>query len=188
MIVCPATPVRCGFAYVGTCRFNEQFVGYATLLGGDEKGEAQLFCDRLFQAFGHKGYKEAGATLEYRIKRKGDPTKFVDLLWKDHVLIEMKKRGSKLALHYKQALDYWVNAVPHRPRYVVLCNFDSFWIYDFENQVHEPVDVVRIEDLPKRFTALNFLFPDSPKPIFGNDLVAVTRKTAEKMATFLDHS
>jgi hypothetical protein len=159
----------------------KKFVEYAGLLKGDEKGEAQVFCDRLFQAFGHKGYKEAGATLEYRIKRKGDPTKFIDLLWQDHVLIEMKKRGSKLALHYKQALDYWVNSAPHRPRYVVLCNFDSFWIYDFENQVDQPVDVVLIEDLPKRYTALNFLFPDSPDPIFGNDLVAVTRKTAEKI-------
>jgi hypothetical protein len=72
-----------------------QFVSYAGLLKGDEKGEAQVFCDRLFQAFVHQGYKEAGATLEYRIKRTGDPTKFIDLLWEDHVLIEMKKRGSK---------------------------------------------------------------------------------------------
>ena len=157
------------------------FVAYARLLGGDERGEAQVFCDRLFQAFGHKGYKEAGATLEYRIKRKGDPTKFVDLLWEDRVLIEMKKRGAKLALHYKQALDYWVHSAPHRPRYVVLSNFDSFWVYDFENQVDQPMDIVRTEELPKRFTALNFLFPESPAPVFGNDLVAITRKTAEKV-------
>ena len=34
-------------------------------LTGDEKGEAQLFLDRLFQAFGHAGLKEAGATLEF---------------------------------------------------------------------------------------------------------------------------
>jgi hypothetical protein len=47
-----------------------RFVDYAGTLDGDEKGEAQVFCDRLFQAFGHKGYKEAGATLEYRIKEK----------------------------------------------------------------------------------------------------------------------
>jgi hypothetical protein len=159
----------------------KDFVAYAGLLKGDEKGEAQVFCDRLFQAFGHAGYKEAGATLEHRIKRKGDSTKFVDLLWEDHVLIEMKKKGVKLNLHYKQALDYWVHSAPKRPRYVVLCNFDSFWIYDFENQVDQPVDAVRLEDLPKRFTALNFLFPDSPKPVFGNDLVAVTRKTAKKV-------
>lgn len=28
---------------------------------GDEKGEAQLFLDRLFQAFGHAGLKATGA-------------------------------------------------------------------------------------------------------------------------------
>jgi hypothetical protein len=46
----------------------EKFVNYASKLNGDEKGEAQVFCDRLFQAFGHEGYKEAGATLEFRVK------------------------------------------------------------------------------------------------------------------------
>lgn len=45
-----------------------QFVEYAGTLKGNEKGEAQVFCDRLFQAFGHGGYKEAGATLAYRVK------------------------------------------------------------------------------------------------------------------------
>ena len=46
-----------------------RFLDYAKKLIGDEKGEAQVFCDRLFQAFGHAGYKEAGATLEFRIKK-----------------------------------------------------------------------------------------------------------------------
>jgi TPP-dependent trihydroxycyclohexane-1,2-dione (THcHDO) dehydratase len=39
-------------------------------LAGDEKGEAQLFLDRLLQAFGHGGVKEAGATLEKRVKSR----------------------------------------------------------------------------------------------------------------------
>jgi hypothetical protein len=108
-----------------------QFVNYAKLLKGDEKGEAQVYCDRLFRAFGHKGYAEAGATLEFRIKKaSGKGVNFADLIWKPRVLIEMKKSSEKLALHYQQAFDYWVNAVPDRPRYVVLCNFNEFWIYD----------------------------------------------------------
>jgi hypothetical protein len=42
-----------------------EFVAWrAKHITGDEKGEAQLFLDRLFQAFGHAGLKEAGATLE----------------------------------------------------------------------------------------------------------------------------
>jgi hypothetical protein len=89
-----------------------RFVEYAHTLRGDEKGEAQVFCDRLFQAFGHAGYKEAGATLEFRIKKKsGKGTQFADLIWKPRMLLEMKKAGEKLHLHYRQAFEYWINAV-----------------------------------------------------------------------------
>ncbi len=161
----------------------EEFISYSKILKGDEKGEAQVFCDRLFQAFGHKGYKEAGAELEFRIKKKSTGgTSFADLIWKPRLLLEMKKRGEKLFLHYKQAFDYWVHAVPNRPRYVVLCNFDEFRIYDFDKQIDEPVDVVTLTDLPLRYPALNFLFPDNPDPIFGNDLEAVSREAADKVA------
>lgn len=162
----------------------DAFVDYWRSLAGDEKGEAQVFCDRLFQAFGHAGYKEAGATLEHRVKRKGTGagTGFADLVWKPRVLIEMKKRGEKLQLHFRQAFDYWVHLVPDRPRYVVLCNFDEFWVYDFDKQIDEPVDVVTIADLPKRSSALGFLFPDDRAPIFGNDREAVTRGAAEHVA------
>jgi hypothetical protein len=45
----------------------KEFVNYARSLKGYEKGEAQVFCDRLFQAFGHRGCVEAGAKLEYRL-------------------------------------------------------------------------------------------------------------------------
>ncbi|BCA07782.1 class I SAM-dependent DNA methyltransferase [Bradyrhizobium diazoefficiens] len=159
------------------------FINYASVLEGDEKGEAQVFCDRLFKAFGHDGYKEAGATLEFRIKKASSKgTSFADLMWKPRLLLEMKKRGEKLHLHYGQAFDYWLNAVPHRPRYVVLCNFDEFWIYDFDKQLDEPVDVVELAELPKRYTALNFLFPDDRKPLFNNDREAVSREAANSMA------
>lgn len=161
----------------------EDFVAYAKKLKGDEKGEAQVFCDRLFQAFGHKGYKEAGAELEFRVKKtSGKGTNFADLVWKPRVLIEMKKGSEKLHLHYQQAFDYWLNAVPNRPRYVVLCNFKEFWIYDFDKQMNDPVDVVRLVDLPSRYTALNFLFPDNPAPLFGNDREEVSRIAASKVA------
>jgi hypothetical protein len=159
------------------------FVEYCSLLKGDEKGEAQVFADRLFKAFGQAGYKEAGATLESRVKRRNTgTTSFADLLWPGKLLLEMKRRGTKLGSHLQQAFDYWIGAVPNRPRYVILCNFDELWIYDFDTQIDEPVDVVHVPDLPRRYTALNFLFPDNPPPIFGNDRVAVTRDAADKVA------
>lgn len=161
----------------------KQFVDYVEMLDGDEKGEAQVFCDRLFKGFGHAGYKEAGASLEFRIKKTSTKgTSFADLVWKPRVLVEMKKRGVKLAVHYRQAFDYWINAVPDRPRYVVLCNFDEFQIYDFDRQLDEPVDIVKITELPKRYTALNFLFPEDEKPIFGNDRSAVSERAADHVA------
>lgn len=160
-----------------------EFVSYASILKGDEKGEAQVFCDRLFRAFGHAGYKEAGAELEFRIKKaSGKGVNFADLIWKPRLLIEMKKGGEKLHLHYQQAFDYWLNAVPDRPRFVVLCNFREFWIYDFDKQMNEPVDVVPLADLATRYTALNFLFPSNPDPLFGNDREEVSRTAAGKVA------
>jgi SAM-dependent methyltransferase len=169
----------------------DRFVSYAQTLKGDEKGEAQVFCDRLFQAFGHAGYKEAGATLEYRVRTPGGHTKYADLLWKPRLLLEMKRRGTKLDRHYSQAFDYWVRLVPNRPRYVVLSNFDEFWIYDFNTQVDEPVDTVFLKDLPSRYTAFNLLLPTEKKPQFRNDLVAVTRGAADKVAraykSIVDH-
>ena len=158
------------------------FVDYARCLKGDEKGEAQVFCDRLFQAFSHAGYKEAGAELEFRVKAKGKSTKFADLLWRPRLLLEMKKRGEKLEKHYQQAFEYWLELVPQRPKYTVLCNFDDFWIYDFDTQLREPVDRIRLEELPNRFTAFNFLFPENRKPLFNNNQVDVTRKAADDVA------
>ena len=53
-----------------------EFVAYAKTLKGDEKGEAQVFLDRLFRAFSRGGYKEAGATLEERVKNVEGGTRF----------------------------------------------------------------------------------------------------------------
>jgi type II restriction/modification system DNA methylase subunit YeeA len=158
------------------------FVDYVCSLKGDEKGEAQVFCDRLFQAFNHAGYKEAGAELEFRVKAKGKSTKFADLLWRPRLLLEMKKRGEKLEKHYQQTFEYWLELVPQRPKYTVLCNFDEFWIYDFDTQLREPVDRISLEELPNRFTAFNFLFPENRKPLFNNNQVDVTRKAADDVA------
>jgi restriction-modification enzyme MmeI-like protein len=94
----------------------------------------------------------------------------------------MKKGGENLHLHVRQAFEYWVNAVPNRPRYVVLCNFNEFWIYDFDRQLDEPVDRVTLQELPKRYTAFNFLFPVERKPQFNNDRDEMSREAGDKMA------
>jgi hypothetical protein len=152
-------------------------------LKGDEKGEAASFLDRLFRAYGHPGIQEAGATLEYRLKKdSAKGTAFADLMWKPRCLVEMKRSGVDLRRTYRQAFDYWVQAVPDRPRYVILSNFDEFWVYDFDNQLDEPVDKVVTADLAKKWEILAFLLPEEKEPTFGNDLVAVTREAAAQVA------
>lgn len=164
-------------------RFAEWVAQHVT---GDEKGQAQIFLDRLFQGFGHKGVLEVGGEPEFRVRKSkedGGGTSFADLVWKPWVLIEMKRRGEDLSRHYRQAFDYWTRLVPGRPRYVVLCNFDDLWVYDFETQMDTPVDKVSVQELPDRYGPLAFLFPVHEKPTFGNDQEAVTREAADRLAT-----
>ena len=95
------------------------FVAYVGTLEGDEKGEAQVFCDRLFRAFGHEGYKEAGAVLEERGELADGRTKLADLRWGKHLLLEMRKRGERLGSPraYSQVYEDWLRLAPDKPQY-----------------------------------------------------------------------
>jgi SAM-dependent methyltransferase len=147
---------------------------------GDEKGEAQIYLDRFFTALGYAdGLRGAGADCEYRVKdAKKKSTSFADLVWKPRVLVEMKKRGEDLSIHYQQAFSYWQQLVPNRPRYVMLCNFDEFWIYDFDTDIYEPLQKVPLEKLNENKDAFAFLFPVEKKPIFNYNREDVTAKIA----------
>ncbi|HET6249353.1 MAG TPA: type IIL restriction-modification enzyme MmeI, partial [Tepidisphaeraceae bacterium] len=164
----------------------QEFVDWsAAHIRGDEKGEAQIFLDHLFRAFGQKGSLDVGGTPELRIRKAsedGGGTAFADYVWKPIVVIEMKKRGTDLAKTFRQAFDYWVRLVPNRPQYVVLCNFDEFWVYDFNNQIDSPKDKVKLTELATKWGPLAFLFPTKELPVFGNDREKVTREAADRLA------
>jgi SAM-dependent methyltransferase len=154
---------------------------------GDEKGEAQIFLDRLFRAFGYAGAIEAGGIFEERVHRKRDgkaSVAFADYLLPGRVLIEMKKRGENLTDHYQQAADYWYYLVPNRPSYVILCNFDEFWVYDLNRQLDAPLAKLPVSHLPDSWGPLAFLFPIQEKPIFNKefDLVDLTQQAAGSLA------
>jgi hypothetical protein len=162
----------------------QEFAVFAAKLNGDEKGEAQTFLFHLLEAFNHDANTlPEGSTFEYRVRFPSSRIKFADFVWPGRVLIEMKSRGEKLSRHYQQTFDYWLNLVPHRPPYVVLCDFDEFWIYDFNTQLQEPLDRVKVSELATRHSALNFLYPRKSAPIFGNNWVEVTREAAKDVAS-----
>lgn len=150
---------------------------------GQEKKEAQTFLDRFFKAFGYEGALEAGAKYEEAIKKGSQKGKtgFADLIWKPKVLIEMKQRGEDLNKHYAQAFAYWQRLVPNRPSYVILCNFDEFWIFDFDNQLDEPVDKVALINLVERASAFAFMELGNRTPVFRNNQVEITEIAARRM-------
>ena len=147
---------------------------------GSEKGEGQIFFDRLFQAFGNTGVLGAGAVCEKPLKkREGKGVSFADLVWKPRVIIELKKRGTPLQKHYDQAFNYWITLVPDRPKYMVLCNFDEFWIYDLNNQLYDPVHKLNTKDLQTSWGALKFLLPIEEEPLFDSHNIAITEQVAK---------
>lgn len=158
----------------------QDFIEYCNKhIKGDEKGEAQIFLDHFFKALEYEdGLKGAGAECEFRIRNEEKKsTSFADLVWKERVLIEMKKRGEDLSEHLKQAQNYWMDLTP-KPPYVILCNFDEFWIYDFNKKVYEPLDKVPLLKIAEHKEAFNFLLPQKYTPVFGNDWEAVTKDAA----------
>ena len=159
-----------------------KFVDYTkNHIKGDEKGEAQIFLDHFFMALGYEeGLKGAGAECEFRIKNiKNKSTSFADLVWKPRVLIEMKKRGEALQKHYQQAFSYWQRLVPNRPQYVILCNFDEFWIYDFDFDIDEPVDIITLDEFVDRKQNFSFLLPVPKKPNWGTNKEEITEKAVK---------
>lgn len=157
------------------------FITFAKKLSGREKQESQTFLNQLFKAFGNEGVFESGASFETSIKIQ-NKTYYADLFWPERVLIEMKSRGENLNKYISQAKFYWINTYKLRPSYVILCNFDEFWIFDWNKQP-DPVDKIHIDNLSNRWRALSFLCPDGDiKPLFNNDRVAVTEKAAQKIA------
>lgn len=178
-----------------TKKINDFVQFVSTSLKGDEKGEAQTFCDRLFKLFGHDGFLEAGGKFEARVQSKGK-TKFIDGLWipvgHSGVLIEMKKRTeTNLEKHFPQAMNYWCQMNPQKvigpgaqkPRYIILCNFDKIIIYDELIKVDE----LAVVDLPSRWTALNFLLPDERAPIFQNNTREISEKVARQIGELFQH-
>src|SRR5438046_1398392 len=107
----------------------QDFVDWsAAHVTGDEKGQAQIFLDRLFQAFGQKGSLDVGGTAVMSIRNASEDGGLRRAEWNRHELrpdyvwnrlssIEMEISGVDLSKHYRQAFDYWVCRVPDRPKY-----------------------------------------------------------------------
>ncbi len=151
---------------------------------GAEKQDGRTFLELLFKAWGWQDCVEAGVSFEHKIINggAGGGDGFADAVVEGEILIEMKSKGEDLSKtkHFSQLKRYWFNLTP-KTKYAVLCNFNEFWIYDFNVQVDTPVDKLKIVDIANRWTALSFLSKKPTTPLFGNNQIEITKKQARAM-------
>jgi hypothetical protein len=148
-----------------------EFVEQWRMYQGTERAEAQTFLNQLLVCYG---------TDRGQVARFEEPTGsgFIDLIWPRVCIVEMKRPSqvNRLAEHREQALEYWRNAgTPQAPapRYVVLCAFHSFEVWEPGAIYREPRATFTLEELPDRLDALLFLA--GAEPVFVDGQEEVTR-------------
>lgn len=165
-------------------RALRDFVGRWRDYAGSEHAEAQTFLNELFACFG-TDRRAAGVRFESDQPRPDGSHGFVDALWPQRCLIEMKRpsEGGRLAEHREQALGYWrysADPASGRPAvdYVVLCAFHRFEVWEPGRFPLTPRATFSIEELPERYEALLFLA--SVAPVFRTTRRELTTEAAER--------
>jgi hypothetical protein len=97
-----------------------------------ERGESQTFYNEFFEVFGVT--RRRVATFEEPVKKLGDERGFIDLFWKRVLIVEQKSAGRDLTRAKQQALDYFPGIKEDDlPRYVLVSDFQTFELYDLED-------------------------------------------------------
>jgi hypothetical protein len=155
---------------------------------GTERAASQTFLNQLVSAYnGANDAIDAGASFEeFGVRDEGSG--FMDLFWKDVVIIEMKapNQSRRLDQHRSQALDYWRNSANQQagvaaPPFLVLCSIHQFEVWQPGKFPNAPVDAFTLVELPDRVESLLFLA--GRNPIFGGPGAAVTQQAAQHMVS-----
>ena len=142
---------------------------------GYEKGQSQPFwLDLLRKVY---GIDDPSKFITFEDQVMLDHTSFIDgFIPATHVLIEQKGIGKNLRkpikqsdgsllTPFQQAKRYSIELVySKRPRWIVICNFEEFNIYDMEHPNDDPA-VIFLKDLEKEYYRLQFLVDT------GNDVI-----------------
>ena len=150
---------------------------------GDEKQESQRFWIDLLQNV--LGVTNPAKYIEFEKRVQLSHTSYIDAYIADtKVLIEQK--GSKIDIHkayeqsdgailtpFEQAKRY-ADELPNsiRPRWIVVCNFSEFLIYDLEKPQEEAQQIF-LKDLPKEFYRLHFLVDQKSENIRREEEISI---------------
>lgn len=156
-------------------RFAGDWVAYE----GSERSEAQTFLN-LLDCYGTSRREVA----RFEAAQEG---RFLDMLWPEVCIVEMKapSQARHLARHRQQALDYWRSSADRdrgvaAPRFVVLCAFHRFEVWEPGRFPSEPQVAFDLVELSDRYDALLFLA--GREPVFANGHAAVTTDAAKMVA------
>ena len=134
---------------------------------GYEKGESQKFWLSLLGNV--LGVENPEQFIFFESQVKIDHTSFIDgIIPTTHVLIEqksidkdlkkpIKQSNGELLTPFQQAKKYSAE-LPYsqRPRWIIICNFQEFHIYDMEKPTGEPESIL-LKDLPKEYYRFEFI-------------------------------
>lgn len=134
---------------------------------GYEKGESQAFWLSLLRDVYGVEHPEQFITFEEQVHL--DHTSFIDgAIPSTKVLIEQKGLGKDMKKPIKQSdgtlltpfqqAKRYITELPvsQHPRWVITCNFSTFFVYDMEQPGGEP-EQIQLADLEKEYYRLSFL-------------------------------
>lgn len=117
---------------------------------GYEKGQTQLFYRDFFDVFGMPVRRVA--MFEELVKNLGAKRGFIDLFWKGVLLVEQKSAGRSLTKAKTQAFGYFPGLKNHDlPRYLLLSDFQTFELYDLEEDEVISFSLAELPDHVERF-------------------------------------
>ena len=145
-----------------------------------EKGETQSFYNEFFEIFGVR--RRTVARYEEHVRRLDNTYGFIDLFWPGVLLVEQKSAGRDLAIARRQAGRYF-DALPERdrPRYQLLCDFQTFELLDREEREESRFALV---DLPQHVEKFGFIIGVQRRAFRDQDPVNI--KASELIARLHD--
>src|SRR5690348_6303906 len=146
-----------------------------------EDAEAQSFWNDFFNVFGVPRRKVA--SFERKVRKIDGRDGYIDLLWKQVLLVEHKSRGHDLDRAHAQARDYFHGlSDAELPKYLLVSDFARFRLYDLDSG--EPAVEFPIADLWKHIRRFGFIAGYQARSFKEEDPVNVL--AAERMGRLHD--
>ncbi len=149
---------------------------------GTERAEAQTFLNELFACYG-SDRMAVGAHFEDFATLAG----FMDLHWPEVCIVEMKRPGTHLGKARDQVKRYWEessdpDADVAAARYVVVCSFQEFEVWEPGRFPSRPRATVTLGELADRYDVLAFLIGRNVEPTFVEHHRELTTVAATNVA------